>query len=418
MRAAIRSGVGFIRSERVAAVLLLVAAGLGLLAANSPLGPALIALQDAHLAVPGTPLDLSVGHWISDGLLAVFFFVVAVELRHELTSGQLNSVSKAVRPAIAALGGVLVPAGIYLVLTAGSGYEGGWPVPTATDIAFALGVLAVFGRGLPSRLRIFILALAILDDIVAIVIIAVFFTVDPNLSLLAAAAVGVVAFGLLSVLFGRLTGARARTAGGANRLPSILVALAMALVALVTWSLVYLSGVHATIAGVALGLAMAGAPAMRLRHHLEPVTNGGILPLFAFSAALVVIPAVSPAQLAPAFWGILIALPVGKLVGITLGGLLSRLVPARRPAGPGAPRPEPQLELRALVAAGALGGVGFTVSLLMNELAFASTPEVADEGTLAVLLGSSISIVLAAVLVSRLAARHRREAAVSPPRRG
>jgi len=381
-----------IRSERVAAVLLLAAAALGLLAANTPVGPALMSLQDAHLAIPGTPLDLSVVHWISDGLLAVFFFVVAVELKNEFAVGQLNSVSKAVRPAVAALGGVLVPALLYLLLTAGSGYEGGWPIPTATDIAFALGVLAVFGKGIPSRLRIFILALAILDDIVAILIIAVFFTADPDLLMLVFAAVGVVAFGLLSRL---LRGAAAERPG-----LRVVVAVALVAIALVTWALVYLSGVHATIAGVALGLAMARVPGMHVRHALEPVTNGVVLPLFAFSAALVAIPQVAPSQLAAPFWGILIALPVGKLVGITLGGWLSGFV------GPRGGRPH--LTLQGLVTAGALGGVGFTVSLLMNELAFADSPEVADEGTLAVLLGSSISIVLAAILVSRLAASYKR----------
>jgi NhaA family Na+:H+ antiporter len=355
-------------------------------------------LQDAHLAVPGTPLDLSLGHWISDGLLAVFFFVVAVELRNEFAVGQLNSVSKALRPAIAALGGVLVPALIYLALTAGSGYEGGWPIPTATDIAFALGVLAVFGRGIPSRLRIFILALAILDDIVAILIIAVFFTESPNLGLLALAAVAVVAFGLLSRLL------HPDAVGGRLRVPA---AALMVVVALVCWSLVLLSGVHATIAGVALGLAMSRVPAMHTRHALEPVTNGVILPLFAFSAALVAIPRVAPTELAAPFWAILVALPVGKLIGITVGGYLAQFT---------APRERrPQLSFRALVTAGALGGVGFTVSLLMNELAFAGSPEVADEGTLAVLLGSVISIVLSAVLVSRLAAHHRRHPAPARP---
>jgi len=378
--------MSIVRSERVAAVLLLLAAALGLVAANSPIGAALMALQDSHLAIPGTPVDLTVGHWISDGLLAVFFFVVAVELKNELSVGQLNSVAKAVRPAIAALGGVIVPALIYVAVTAGSGYGGGWPIPTATDIAFALGVLAVFGRGIPSRLRIFILALAILDDIVAILIIALFFTKDPNLLYLAAAVVGVALFALLS----RLLGSRMRP----------LVAIAMVLVALLTWFLVYESGVHATIAGVALGLAMLRRPGMHARHALEPISNGLILPLFAFSAALVTVPQVSIGDLKAPFWGILIALPVGKLVGITLGGWISSFV--------GRKGSRPQLTFQGLVTAGALGGVGFTVSLLMNELAFARHPEVADEGTLAVLLGSVVSIIVSGILVARLAAYYRR----------
>ena len=383
--------MSFIRSERIAAILLLVAAGAGLLLANTALGPALAAFESLHLAIPGTPLDLSIGHWVSDGLLAVFFFVVAIELKHELVSGQLNSFGKAVRPAIAAAGGVLVPALIYVAITAGSGYEGGWPIPTATDIAFALGVLAVFGKGIPTGLRVFILALAILDDIVAIVIIAIFFTADPNLPFIGLAVVGVVAFGLLS----RQLGTRAR--------PVVIVA--MVATALVTWSLVYLSGVHATIAGVALGLAMALRPAMRTRHAIEPFSNGVVLPLFAFFAALVVIPQVPLSELAAPFWGILVALPVGKLVGIAVAGWLSGFVGPRHPGG--------FLSIPSLITAGALGGVGFTVSLLMNELAFAGSPEVADEGTLAVLLGSSVSIVVSAVLVSLLAARYRATRAAS-----
>jgi NhaA family Na+:H+ antiporter len=383
--------MSLIRSERSAAFLLLFAAAVGLIAANSAIGPALMDFRSTHLAIPGTPLDLTIGHWVSDGLLAVFFFVVAIELKHELTAGELNSVSRAIRPAIAAAGGVAVPAAIYLAITLGSGFERGWPIPTATDIAFALGLLAVFGRGIPARLRIFILALAILDDIIAILIIATLFTDDANLVLIGCAAVGVVAFGALS-----------RHLGSRMRIP---VAIAMVAIALVTWALVYESGVHATIAGVALGLAMAHKPAMRTRHALEPASNGVVLPLFAFFAALVAIPQVPLTQLAPPFWGIVVALPVGKLIGIALGGWLASFIGPRGQ--------KPHLTALGLATAGALGGIGFTVSLLMNELAFAGVEEVADEGTLAVLLGSAISMVIAATLVSRLAARHRREATTS-----
>ncbi|MCI0156126.1 Na+/H+ antiporter NhaA [Leifsonia shinshuensis] len=376
--------MSIIRSERTAAGLLLGAAALGLLLANTAVGPALVDLQHAH--VGGGLVDLSVGHWISDGLLAIFFFIVAVELKHELVAGELNSFAKAIHPAIAAACGVLVPALIYLAVAGGSGLADGWPIPTATDIAFALGVLAVFGRGLPNRMRVFLLALAVLDDLVAIIIIAVFFTTDPNLLELGAAAVVVVAFGLLSrVLRGRL------------RWP---VGVLMVLLAVLAWWLVYDSGVHATIAGVALGLVMSRAPARRVTHALEPWSNGLILPLFAFSAALVVIPAVSPSELSPAFWGILIALPVGKLVGITLGGWLGSFTRPREERG--------RLPVFALVTIAALGGIGFTVSLLMNELAFAGSATVRSEGTIAVLLGSAVSIVLSGALVSVLARRNRR----------
>lgn len=377
--------MSIIRSERTAAGLLLGAAALGLLLANTAVGPALLDVQHAHLGAG--PLDLSVGHWISDGLLAIFFFIVAVELKHELVVGELNSVQKAIHPAIAAVAGVIVPAGIYLALTAGTGVSQGWPIPTATDIAFALGVLAVFGRGLPNRLRVFLLALAVLDDLIAIVIIAVFFTTDPNLLELALAAVTVAVFGVLS-----------RMLRGRMRWP---LGVLMVLLALLTWWLVYDSGVHATIAGVALGLVMARRPAGKVTHALEPWSNGLILPLFAFSAALVPIPSVSPSQLSPAFWGILVALPVGKLIGITLGGWLGSFT--KRGAERG------RISLFGLITVAALGGIGFTVSLLMNELAFAGSEDVRAEGTLAVLLGSAVAIVVSGFLVSALARRNRRE---------
>ncbi|WP_285116096.1 Na+/H+ antiporter NhaA [Leifsonia sp. fls2-241-R2A-40a] len=376
--------MSLIRSERTAAGLLLGAAALGLILANTPAGPALLDLQ--HSYIGAGLLKISVGHVISDGLLAVFFFIVAVELKHELVVGELNSVQKAIHPAIAAVAGVIVPAGLYLVLTAGTGVQNGWPIPTATDIAFALGVLAVFGRGLPNRLRVFLLALAVLDDLIAILIIAVFFTEDPNLLELLLAAVTLTLFGLLS-----------RMLRGRMRWP---LGVLMVLLALLTWWLVYDSGVHATIAGVALGLVMARQPAGRVTHVLEPWSNGLILPLFAFSAALVPIPKVSPSELSPAFWGILIALPVGKLVGITLGGWLGSFT--RR--GPDRNR----ISLFGIVTVSALGGIGFTVSLLMNELAFAGSETVRAEGTLAVLLGSAVAIVVSAFLVAALARRNRR----------
>ncbi len=376
--------MSIVRSERAAALLLLVAAALGLLLANSPLGPFFLDAQAIELGLG--PIELSAGYWISDGLLAIFFFVVAIELKSELLEGHLNSFAKAIRPAIAAAGGVLVPALLYLAVTAGSGYERGWPIPTATDIAFALGILAVFGRGIPTRLRVFLLALAILDDIVAIAIIAVFFTASPDLTMLLLGAICIVGFGVLS----RMLRGRAR----------VLVAIAMVALAIAAWAFVLLSGVHATIAGVGLGLSLALAPGHGIRHALEPVSNGVVLPLFAFSAALVTIPQVAPTQLAPPFWAIVLALPVGKLVGIVLGGWIASFVGRRGST--------PELGAHALAAAGALGGIGFTVSLLMNELAFKQQPLVADEGTLAVLLGSAISIVASAVLVTSLARYHRR----------
>ncbi|MDR6865651.1 NhaA family Na+:H+ antiporter [Microbacterium resistens] len=377
-----------LRSQQFPAILLLGAAAVGLLLANSPLHDGIEGLLGAHLAVPGTTLDLSIEHWVSDGLLAVFFFVVALELQYELTRGDLNSVRKAVQPAIAAAGGIVVPIALYLLIAGGPTTSSGWPIPTATDIAFALGVLAVFGRGLPTGVRVFLLALAILDDIVGIIFIAVLFAHDLDFLLLGLGVLAVIVFGALS-----------RMLGGRMRVPA---AILMVIVGLTAWGLVASSGVHATIAGVMLGLAMAPRPADATRHVLEPWVNALILPLFAFVAAFVVIPQLSPSELSPAFWAIVVALPVGKILGIAVFGWVAMRI---RPRGTA-----PGLDFADILAAGALGGIGFTVSLLLANLAFADDALIRDQAILGVLVGSLIALVLAAVLVSMRARSHRRAA--------
>ncbi|WP_417563572.1 Na+/H+ antiporter NhaA [Microbacterium sp.] len=378
-----------LRSARFPAILLLLAAAAGLVLANTPAAGAAFAVQHFTLGVPGTPFELDVGEWIADGLLAVFFFTVAVELQYELTTGELRTARRAVLPAIAAAGGVALPIVIYLVIAAPAGVAVGWPVPTATDIAFALGVLAVFGRGLPAALRVFLLALAILDDIIGIVFIAVLFATDVDVWMLLTALVLTVAIGILS----RQLGGR-----GSRAIAVVIVVLGVA-----TWAAMLASGVHATIAGVLVGLAVAQYPGMRARHVLEPWVNGLVLPLFALSAALVTIPVVGSGGLSPAFWGILVALPVGKLVGIGGTGWIAQRA-LRVPAAA-------RLALADLVAAGALGGIGFTVSLLLANLAFAAAPELRDEAVLGVLAGSMISLVLSAIVVSWRARVHRKRAA-------
>jgi NhaA family Na+:H+ antiporter len=382
-----------LRSERWSAALLLTAAVVGLVLANLPVGPALIAVKDEHLDLPWLGLDLSAGHWISDGLLAIFFFIVSVELKRELVIGELNTLSKALLPAIAAVGGVIVPAAVYLAFTAGSDTVDGWPIPTATDIAFALGVLAVFGRWLPTRVRVFLLALAVLDDLIAILIIAFFFTSDANLASIGFAGIAIALFGAVSRML------KPRSAWVLSRRPQWPIVVVLIVLGALAWYFVYQSGVHATIAGVALGLVMSRRPAGRAAHELEPWSNSVILPLFALTAAMVVVPQVRPTELDPAFWGILIGLPVGKVVGIVLVGGLGGLFAQRRASHP--------IVLGDLLVVGALGGIGFTVSLLMNELAFDAMPLVADQGTLGVLLGSGIAIVVSAVLVSFRSRQYR-----------
>ena len=393
--------MNILRSERWAAVLLLIAAVLGLLLANLPFGATLIDLLDAHLDIPWLGLDLSTGHWISDGLLAVFFFIVAVELKRELVIGELNSLSKALLPAIAALGGVVVPALIYVAFTAGTDTVNGWPIPTATDIAFALGVLAVFGRFIPTRVRVFLLALAVLDDLIAILIIAFFFTADASMAYIGLGAITIALFGAVSRML------KPRSAWILSRRPQWPIMAALWVLAALSWYFIYQSGVHATIAGVALGFVMARRPGGRAVHGLEPISNGVILPLFALTAAMVAIPQVAVSDLSPAFWGILVGLPVGKIIGIMLAGGLGMLVARRRTGA--------ALTIGDLAMVGALGGIGFTVSLLMNELAFARNHEVADEGTLAVLLGSGIAIVFAGIAVTIRSRQYRAKGAFGGP---
>ncbi|MGF3056711.1 Na+/H+ antiporter NhaA [Microbacterium sp. YY-01] len=377
-----------LRSQQFPAILLLGAALVGLLIANTPAHDPVAGVLHSLLSLPGTSISLPVTEWISDGILVIFFFVVALELRYEVTRGDLNSIGKAVQPAIAATGGILVPVLVYLAVAQGSDTVSGWPIPTATDIAFALGVLAMFGRGLPTAVRAFLLALAILDDIVGIIFIAVLFATDVNFALLGLAIIGVIAFGALSYFL--------RGRGG------VLVAIVMVAIAVAVWLLVLQSGIHATIAGVALGLVMAPRPADHARHALEPWVNALILPIFAFAAAFVVIPRVAPSELSPAFWAVVLALPVGKIIGITAFGWLSLQV---RPRGT-----PPTLAILDVVAAGALGGIGFTVSLLLANLAFAADPATSDQAILGVLVGSLIALVLSIALVSGRARYYRRRA--------
>ena len=372
-----------LRSAQFAAVTLILAAGVGIGLANSPWGPAILGLRDTYLDVPPLGLHLTAGHWVTDGLLAIFFFLAAIELKHELRHGELNSARKALLPVVAAVGGVIVPALLFLAIVPDEQMDAGWPIPTATDIAFALGVLAIVGRSLPTRVRALLLALAVIDDLVAILIIALVFPGELQPVALLLAVPVILVFGLLSY--------RVR-AGNRRLVVPVMVALGIG-----AWVLVAISGIHPTIAGVALGLILSSRHGERVRYVIEPWSNLIVLPVFAFVATLVVLPELSSAPLGPVFWGILVALPVGKLIGITGGALLARSLAGRRETEP--------IPIGDLLVVAALGGIGFTVSLLMNELAFEGSRAYATEGTLGVLAGSVISIALGGTL-GLLRSRH------------
>ena len=380
--------VNLMRSERVSAVLLVVAAGLGLALANSPWGAALLAVRDAHPDTGNPVLDLSPGHWVTDGLLAVFFLLAAIELRHELTHGELDSPRKALAPAVAAVGGVVVPALVFLLVVHDPELRNGWPIPTATDIAFALGVLALVGRGLPQphpglparprgdrrpdrdRPDRDSLHLRPRADPAA--------HRGPRRAALRVAE--------LSDASQRLPAAR-RRARRARRCDL---------------------GARAALGDPpddrgCRARARDGARTGRLAFStaVEPWSNVVILPLFAFTASAVLLPGLSPSQLSPVFWGILLALPVGKLIGITGGALVARVLMPRAERSAG-------LRLGDIAVVAGLGGIGFTVSLLMNELAFRGQTDIAAQGTLGVLAGSLIAAVVGTAIAAGRAAVLRR----------
>ena len=371
------------KSDKSAALLLLGAAALGLILANSLIGPWLLDLKSTYIAIEPLNLKLTVEHWVSDLILATFFLVAGLELKYELSLGVLSRFSTALVPVVAGVGGILIPALIYSVVNWGSPYMVGWPIPVATDIAFALGVLAIFGRGLPKSARVFLLALAIFDDLVAISIIAIFYTDSLAMEWLFTAALILAAHAI------------------AERKPKLpIVAIRFASFLLV-WYAVYQSGVHATVAGVALGLIIPATRAHSLVGKLQPWTNTIALPLFAFFAVAITLPTFET-EISSVFTGIAIALPVGKIVGITLFALAANAIAQKDARLP--------LQLPDFAAVAGLAGIGFTVSMLMTNLAFESIPEIRAEATLAVIVGSLASLAFGAYL-AQLRGRHYKKIA-------
>ncbi|HEX6341418.1 Na+/H+ antiporter NhaA [Umezawaea sp.] len=381
----------YLRTETVGGLVLLGATAIALIWANSPLADLYTGLRDLRVGPASLHLDLSVGDWAKDGLLAVFFFVAGLELKRELVVGELSKVKAAILPVIAAAGGMVVPALVAVGVAWGEpGVERAWAIPVATDIAFALGVLAITASGLPSSLRVFLLSLAVVDDLGAILVIAVLFTSTFN----ALAALGAVA---LMALYAYLQHRRVRTAW-------LYVPIALA-----TWALVHAAGVHATIAGVALGLLTRvrkdprerHSPAVRLEHRLQPYSAGFAVPVFALFAAGVPVGADALGALFSdrIALGVMAGLVVGKVVGIVGAAALAvRFGAAVWPSGAGP---------RDIVAVGMLGGVGFTVSLLISDLALDGAA--AEQAKAAVLLASLAASLLAAVLLVRRSRAHRRD---------
>lgn len=373
-----------LRRETVGGALLLVGTVIALIWANSPWRELYTDLSQYHVDIPALGIELSLAHWAADGLLAIFFFAVGLELKHEFVHGDLRDPAKAAVPIVAAASGVAVPAILYVITQmVMDGDTSGWAIPTATDIAFALAVLAVIGSHLPSALRSFLLTLAVVDDLIAITIIAIFFTSDLSLPMLAAAIVPIVLFAVV---------ARTKTHPWWLLLP----------LGVATWVLVLNSGIHATIAGVVLGLlvpAVKGADGHtlgeRLEHRVRPISAGFCVPVFAFFAAGVslVDEDIAAALTDPVTIGVIVGLVVGKVVGV-LGAtfIMARFTRADL---------DDDLDWSDVFGLSLLAGIGFTVSLLIGELAFGAGSDADAHVKLGVLTGSFLSAVLASLVLLR-----------------
>jgi NhaA family Na+:H+ antiporter len=354
----------FFHSEKSSGVVLILCTAVSLALANSGAGGAYVDFWHRELA------GVSVEHWINDGLMTVFFLLIGLELERELYVGELSDFRNALLPIVAAFGGVAVPALIHFAFNAGSATQGGIGIPMATDIAFALGVLALLGSRVPTSLKVFLAALAVMDDLVAVVVIAVFYTSELSMAYLGGA-LGV--FGVLLVL---------------NRLRvTALVLYALGGVAM--WVLMYRSGVHATIVGVLLAFAIPfrgakegdGSPSHRLEHVLHRPVAFLVLPLFALANTGIVLGAEAFGSLVERNGlGIMAGLVVGKPVGITLACVVAVAVGWCTLPG--------ELTWRHLIGAGMLGGIGFTMSIFITNLAFEGQPETINASKMAILVAS------------------------------
>ena len=382
-----------LRRETVGGVLLLVAAGAALLWANSPWSAAYRAVSAFAIGPESLHLRLSVSAWAADGLLAIFFFVVGLELKREFVAGDLRDPTRAALPIAAAIGGMVVPAAVFIGINLAAGHSehlDGWAVPIATDIAFALAVLAVLSTHLPTALRTFLLTLAVVDDLLAITIIAIFYTDHLSPGPLALALIPIAGFGLA-------------VQRGIHHWWLLLPLAALA------WALVHAGGVHATVAGVALGftvpvLGRHGHPTAELfEHTLRPVSAGFAVPVFAFFAAGVTVggwSGLADSLVHPVTDGVIAGLVIGKPLGVFgTAFLLAKFTHANL---------DDDLAWWDVLGVSLLAGIGFTVSLLIGELAFGHGTAAGDDVKIGVLVGSVIAGVLASLVLFGRNAAYRR----------
>ncbi|MDR0504321.1 MAG: Na+/H+ antiporter NhaA [Bifidobacteriaceae bacterium] len=391
-----RTVVEVLREENTGGILLAATAVIALLWANTPLSGSYQALHDWTFGPAAWQLHLSFGHWAADGLLTLFFFLVGLELKREFVVGELRNPRQAMLPIFAAVGGMVCPALIYLAfnLTQSNGAPNGWAVPVATDIAFSVAIMGLVCSHVPRSLRLFLLTLAVADDLLGIIVIALFYnTGGLRWGWLAGCLLATACFGVL-------------VQRGLAK-PWLLLPLA-----LIAWYTMYRSGVHATISGVLLGFTVPAKPSARspeplgerMAFQISPLTYGLAVPVFALMTAGVSFSpqAISQALSDPATPGIALGLVVGKPLGILLATFL--LVKFTRA------ELDRRLNWLDILAMGEVAGIGFTVSLLINELAFANDHERAGHGTMAVLTGSLCAAVFGLILMSWRNRVHKRRA--------
>ena len=355
----------FFESEKSSGIMLIACTILSLLIANSLYGPAYLTFWHSYLG------GLSIEHWVNDGLMAIFFLLIGLELKRELYVGELSNLKNALLPIIAAIGGVCLPAAIHFSFNAGTATQDGIGIPMATDIAFALGALALLGSRVPPTLKIFLAALAVMDDLAAIIVIAVFYTAKLSLAYLGAALLIFAALGILNQFF-KVRKLWPYLLGGAF-----------------LWFCMLQSGVHATIAGVLLALAIPfsskdddeDSPSHKLEHVLHKPVAFVILPIFALANTGIVIGATWAQELtASNSLGIMSGLIIGKPIGITLLSFIAVAVGlCKLPSG---------LNWKHIFGAGLLGGIGFTMSIFITNLAFTGNAEEITASKIAVLLAS------------------------------
>lgn len=399
----------FVRQEAGAGMLLVIAAIVAMVWVNSPVGDSYVELWNTTINLPGDVLDLDLRGWVNDGAMALFFFVVGLEIKREVVEGELRDPRQAALPIIGALGGMIVPAVIYAALNAGGDGSKGWGIPMATDIAIVTGVVALLGRRVPSWIGLFLLALAIADDIGAIIVIALFYSSGVSLVWLGAAGASVVVAFL-----------------SRRALPWVPVCI---VAGAICWFALHEAHVHPTLAGVAFGMLTPLIPIGRrggeelvddtenspagsvsvlewLEHRLHPWTAYLIVPAFALANAGVRVPAdaIGDAFTSSVTWGVVLGLVGGKTIGIASFTLLAVALGIGRL--PGGVRPFH------IVAGAALAGIGFTVSLFVAELAFGDDL-VGRDARLGVLAGSIVAAALGTVLTT-LASRRTPEAASQP----